>query len=145
MPSNVDADGKKGQRARNVDENGKPLTRSGSSGAATKVQHMPSRLWDDIAPDVQHLTDVAGRISHSQVGAAGQMVATLNVPLEYAHDLLDVHMKARDGMVYMRMYYVSLEDYMGSVDADDADGDDANADDADDNDADQWEEADDDG
>jgi hypothetical protein len=121
MPSNVDTEGKREQRKRNVDENGKPLTRSGSSGAATKVQHMPSKLWDDIESEVVHLVDIAGRISHSQVGAAGQMVATLSVPLAYAHDLLDVHMKANDGMVYMRMYYVSLADYLGEMDDEDED------------------------
>jgi len=121
MPSNVTTEGKADQRKRNVDENGKPLTRSGSSGSATKVQHMPSKLWDEIEDEVIHLVDIAGRISHSQVGAAGQMVATLSVPLAYAHDLLDVHMKANDGMVYMRMYYVSLADYLGEMDDDDED------------------------
>ena len=121
MPSNVTTEGKAEQRKRNVDENGRPLTRSGSSGAAKKVQHMPSRLWDEIEDEVVHLVDIAGRISHSQVGAAGQMVATLSVPLAYAHDLLDVHMKANDGMVYMRMYYVSLADYLGEMDEDDDD------------------------
>jgi hypothetical protein len=121
MPSNVTTEGKADQRKRNVDENGKPLTRSGSSGSATKVQHMPSKLWDEIEDEVIHLVDIAGRISHSQVGSAGQMVATLSVPMAYAHDLLDVHMKANDGMVYMRMYYVSLADYLGEMDDDDED------------------------
>lgn len=112
------ADGKAAQRKRNVDANGKPLTRSGSSGVAKQTAHLPSRLWEEVADEVEHLTDVAGRISHSQVGSAGQMVATLSVPLEYAHDLLDVHLKARDGMVYMRLYYVSLADYLGELDDD---------------------------
>jgi hypothetical protein len=132
MPAVDSAEGKSAQRRRNVDENGKPLTRSGSSGSATKVQHMPSKLWDEIEDEVVHLTDIAGRISHSQVGAAGQMVATLSVPLAYAHDLLDVHMKANDGMVYMRMYYVSLADYLGEMDDDELDEDDPYALDGDD-------------
>ena len=118
MPSNVTTEGKRAQRARNKEAGG---TRSGSSGAATKVQHMPSRLWDEVEGEVEHLVDIAGKISHSQVGAAGQMVATLSVPLEYAHDLLDVHMKARDGLVYMRMYYVDVAAYLGELPDEDDD------------------------
>ena len=111
MPSTDSAEGKRRQRARNSGG-----TRSGSSGAATKVQDYPAVAWEDIEDEVAHLTDVAGKITHSQVGAAGQMVATLSVPLEYAHALLDTHMKARDGLVYIRLYYVSLEDYLGEID-----------------------------
>lgn len=119
MPSNITTEGKKEQRKRNVDADGKPLTRSGSSGMATKVKDYPAVDWEEIEDEVQHLTDIAGRISHSQVGAGGQMVATVSVPLEYAHQLLDVHMKARDGMVYFRMYYVDLATYLGDMDEDD--------------------------
>ena len=121
MPAVKGAEGKATQRARNVDAEGKPLTRSGSSGIAKKVQHMPSRLWEEVEGEVKHLTDIAGRISRSQVGSAGQMIATISVPLEYAHDLLDVHMQARDGMVYMRLYYVSLADYLGDMGDEDDD------------------------
>ena len=119
MPSVKSAEGKAAQRERNKGADGKPATRSGSSGTALKTSAMPSKLWEEIEGDVKHLADIAGRISHSQVGSAGQMIATINCPLEYAHDLLDVHLKARDGMVYMRLYYVSLEDYLGPMAGDD--------------------------
>lgn len=124
MPAVKGAEGKAEQRKRNVGPDGKPLTRSGSSGAATKVSAYPAVDWEDIEDEVQHLTDVAGRISHSQVGAGGQMVATVSVPLEYAHSLLDVHMKARDGLVYFRMYYVDLATYLGDDGSDDDEDDD---------------------
>lgn len=121
MPAVKGADGKAEQRKRNVDENGRPLTRSGSSGTATKVKDYPQVDWEEIEDEVEHLTDIAGKISHSQVGAGGQMVATVSVPLEYAHQLLDVHMKARDGMVYFRLYYVDLATYLGEIDEDEDD------------------------
>ena len=119
MPSTDSQEGKAEQRKRNVGADGKPLTRSGSSGTATRVSAYPKVDWSEIEDEVQHLTDIAGKISHSQVGAGGQMVATVSVPLEYAHELLDVHMKARDGMVYFRMYYVDLATYLGDMDEDD--------------------------
>lgn len=119
MPSTDSAEGKRAQRARNKAAG----TRSGSSGAATKVQDYPVVAWEEIEDEVRHLVDIAGKITHSQVGAAGQMVATLSVPLEFAHALLDTHMQARDGLVYMRLYYVSIEDYLGPMD-DDEDEDD---------------------
>jgi hypothetical protein len=120
MPSVKGADGKAEQRKRNAEAGNK--TRSGSSGVGVATSKMPSRLWEEVEGDVKHLTDIAGRISHSQVGSAGQMIATISVPLEFAHDLLDVHLKASDGMVYMRMYYVSLADYMGDMECAVCDG-----------------------
>lgn len=107
------ASGKAAQRARNK-ANGS-VTGSGSSGAALRIAKAPKRMWEEIEDDVTHLTDVAGKISHSQVGSSGYLISTLSVPLEYAHDLLDVHLKARDGLVYIRVYYVSLEDYLGPM------------------------------
>ena len=129
MPSTDTTEGKAEQRKRNVGADGKPLTRSGSSGIAKKTSTMPKRLWEEIEAEVTHLTDIAGRISHSQVGSAGQMVTTLSCPLEYAHDLLETHLRARDGMVYMRLYYVSLEDYLGPLDDEDAEDDELGDDD----------------
>lgn len=103
------AAGKARQRARNKGATGN----AGSSGKAKAVSKMPKRLWEEIEDEVEHLCDVAGKISHSQVGASGWLVSTLNSPLEYAHDLLDAHMKARDGLVYIRVYYVDIEKYLG--------------------------------
>lgn len=107
------AEGKADQRARNKAAGS--VTRAGSSGNALKIAEAPKRLWDEVKDEVVHLTDIAGRISHSQVGASGYLVATISTPLEFAHDLLDVHLKAREGLVYMRLYYVSLEDYLGEM------------------------------
>lgn len=107
------AEGKADQRARNKAAGS--VTRSGSSGNALKIAEAPKKLWDEVKDEVVHLTDIAGKISHSQVGASGYLVATISTPLEFAHDLLDVHLKAREGLVYMRLYYVSLEDYLGEM------------------------------
>jgi hypothetical protein len=76
---------------------------------------MPKRLWEEIEGEVTHVADIAGKISHSQVGSSGFLVSTLNSPLEYAHDLLDAHIKARDGMCYIRIYHVSIESYLGDM------------------------------
>jgi hypothetical protein len=104
------AEGKANQRARNGN-----ATRSGSSGAATEVKNYPSLSWEEVENDVEHVVDIAARMSHTQVGSAGQMVATLNVPLAYAHALLDAHMASRSGMIYVRIYNVPIERFIGAV------------------------------
>lgn len=107
------AAGKKAQRARNKAAGGG--SRSGSSGAALAIAHMPKRLWEEVENEVEHVCDIAGKISHSQIGASGFLVSTLNSPLEFAHDLLDAHIKARDGLCYIRIYHVPLSAYLGSM------------------------------
>lgn len=108
------AEGKAAQRARNKAAGS--TSRSGSSGTAIAMSSLPKRLWDEVEGEVTHLADIAGKISHSQVGSSGFLISTLSTPLEYAHDLLDVHLKSRAGMVYVRIYYVSLDDYLGPLD-----------------------------
>jgi hypothetical protein len=121
MPSVKGAEGKAAQRARN--KKAGTTTRSGSSGAAKRVSDYPVVAWEEIEADVTHLADIAGKMTHSQVGSAGQMIATLSVPLEFAHALLDTHLLARDGLVYIRMYHVSLEDYLGPMPCEACNGD----------------------
>jgi hypothetical protein len=104
------AEGKARQRARNGN-----ATRSGSSGAAKALADMPKRLWEEVEDEVEHVCDIAGKISHSQVGNSGYLVSTLNAPLEYAHDLLDAHLLARDGLVYIRIYHVPVSAYLGDM------------------------------
>lgn len=106
------AEGKKEQRARNKAAG--VGSRSGSSGQALLVKDLPKFAWEDVEDEVTHVCDIAAKISHSQVGASGFLVSTLNSPLEYAHDLLDAHIKARDGLCYIRIYHVSLEAYLGA-------------------------------
>jgi hypothetical protein len=115
------AAGKKAQRARNKASGGG--SRSGSSGAALSVSGMPKRTWEEVEDEVVHVCDIAAKISHSQVGASGFLVSTLNSPLEYAHDLLDAHIKARDGLCYIRIYHVPIESYLGSTAGGDGDTD----------------------
>jgi hypothetical protein len=106
------AQGKKDQRARNKAAG--IGSRSGSSGQALLVKDLPKFAWEDVEDEVTHVCDIAAKISHSQVGASGFLVSTLNSPLEYAHDLLDAHIKARDGLCYIRIYHVSLESYLAA-------------------------------
>lgn len=109
------AAGKRAQRARNRVPGVKP-TSSGSSGAALAIKDAPKRLWDEVKDEVVHVCDIAGKLSHSQIGNSGYMTATLNSPLDYAHDLLDAHIKGRDGLVYIRIYHVPLEAYLSAGD-----------------------------
>lgn len=112
----ADKDFKKEQRARNG-------TRSGSSGAGKKVSGLPKVEWSEIEETVDHVTDITGKISHSQVGASGLMSVTLQIPLEYAHNALSAHLASRDALVYIRVYGVSFEKFLKAAGVDlDADG-----------------------
>lgn len=111
------AEGKAAQRKRNKEAGFSTV--SGSSGIALSVAKMPKRLWEDVENEVVHVCDVAGKISHSQVGASGFLVTTLNSPLEYAHDMLEAHLASKGQMVYIRVYAVDVAQYLG--DYDDAD------------------------
>lgn len=117
----TDREGKAAQRKRNKEAGS--VSRAGSSGAALSVKDFPKRSWEELAEGAEHLCDVAGKISHSQIGASGWLVTTLNSPKEYAHDMLDAHMKGSDGMVYIRVYYVPIDVYMPDLNGDAEDSD----------------------
>jgi hypothetical protein len=107
------AEGKANQRARNGN-----ITRSGSSGAALEVKSYPALSWEEVEDDVEHVVDIAARMSHTQVGSAGQMVATINVPIAYAHALLEAHLASRSGMMYIRVYHVPISRFLTELDDD---------------------------
>lgn len=121
--SGLGKEGKRAQRSRNKDSPTAKLTTSGSSGQAKQIAQFPKIPFTDVEDDVQHLCDIAGRISHSQVGNTGWLTSTLNVPLEYAHDVLEAHMASKAGMVFMRLYYVSIDDYLSGTGFGDDNGD----------------------
>lgn len=106
MPSTDSAQGKAAQRARNSQTGS---GNAGSSGSATKIANYPSLDWDEVEDEVVHVTDIAANIAHTQVGASQHMTAQINIPLAYAHALLDAHMASKQGLVYIRIYNVPKE------------------------------------
>ncbi len=108
------ASGKAAQRARNG-------SHMGSSGTGIRLRDFPQVDWDELV-DAVHLTDIAGKISHTQVGSAGTVTATLNVPVSYLHALLDAHVQSRDAMIYIRVYHVPMEAFLSRM-ADEGAGD----------------------
>lgn len=123
--SGLSKEGKRAQRARNKGSDTAHLTNSGSSGKALAVAQMPKIDFADIEDLVVPLCDIAAKLSHTQVGSSGWMSATLNVPLEYTHDVIEAHLASQQGMVFMRVYYVPTDDYMraapGYVEQEDGD------------------------
>lgn len=116
------ATGKAAQRARNKEAGS--ITRAGSSGKAKAIAKYPKRSWEELTHGdaVTHVADIAGKISHSQIGGNGYMTSTINTPMEFAHDLLEAHQRCADGLVYIRVYHVSVEDYLGELAEGDDDG-----------------------
>lgn len=118
--SGLGAEGKRRQRQRNKDSDTRKLTKdSGSSGKALSVAKYPKVPFEDVEDITAHLCDIAGKISHSQVGSSGYLTAMLAVPLEYAHDVLEAHMAGQQGMLYLRVYYVPIEAFLDGEDNDD--------------------------
>lgn len=109
-------EGKAAQRARNAGTT--TTTRAGSSGKMIAASKYPMLDWATVENEVEWVTDLAGVISHSQVGASGNAIASVGVPLAYAHALLDAHLASRDGMVYFRVYTVSIDKFVERLKAD---------------------------
>lgn len=106
--SGLGAAGKKQQRARNADSPTKSLTKnSGSSGKALSVAQMPKIEFDTLLPHLTHLTDIACKINHVQA-ATGWATASISIPLEYLHDVMEAHLASQQGMVFMQVYYAPL-------------------------------------
>lgn len=113
-------EGKARQRANNKGGANTHLTQnSGSSGNAKAVSQFPKIDFEDLEDLLVHLCDIAGKMSHTQVGSSGWQTSTLNVPLAYAHDVLEAHLAAQQGMLFMRVYFVPMEAFMPAPEEDD--------------------------
>lgn len=110
--SGLGKEGKARQRERNKGGSTSHLTKSGSSGAAKSVAQMPKIPFEELDDVLVHLCDIAGKMSHTQIGSSGWQTSTLNVPLEYAHDVLAAHLAAQQGMLFFRVYYVPIEAFL---------------------------------
>ena len=110
--SGLGAEGKAAQRARNKGSDSAHLTKgSGSSGKALAVARLPRINLDDIADITVHLCDIAAKLSHTQLGSSGWLSGTLNIPLEYSPEVVAAHLASQQGMIFMKVYYVPMEDY----------------------------------
>lgn len=106
-------EGKKRQRANNKDNGTTKLTsNSGSSGIAKSVAQLPKIDFADLEDVLVHLCDISGKLSHTQVGSSGWQTSSLNVPLEYAHDVLEAHLQSQQGMLFLRVYYAPMEAFL---------------------------------
>lgn len=110
--SGLGKEGKKNQRARNKGNGTSQLTRSGSSGIAMSVAQLPKIAFAELEDVLVHLCDISGKLSHTQVGSSGWQTSSLNVPLEYAHDVLEAHLQSQQGMLFLRVYYAPMEAFL---------------------------------
>lgn len=102
------ATGKAAQRARSG-------TNLGSSGQAKKLSNYPSLDWDTVADDVEHVTDLAMKITQAQLGANGYFLLSAALPVAYAHAGIDAHLASNDGMLYVRFYKVSVDKFLQAM------------------------------
>lgn len=119
--SGLGKEGKARQRGRNKDSETRKLTKnSGSSGIALSVAQLPKVKFIDLEDVLVHLCDISGKLSHTQVGSSGWQTSSLNVPLEYAHDVLEAHLQSQQGMLFLRVYYAPMEAFLPAKADDDA-------------------------
>lgn len=110
---------KRGKAAqREVNKANGQISRSGSSGKLLSASQYPMLDWATVESQVEWVTDLAAVITHTQVGASGTAIASIGVPISYAHALLDAHLASRDGMVYIRLYTVSFDLFVERLKAD---------------------------
>jgi hypothetical protein len=108
------AAGKAAQRARNG-------TSSGSSGGAKRVQQYPSLDWTEVEDDVEHVVDLAMKVTQAQLGANGYFIMQCAIPASYAHAAIDAAMASNDAMLYVRMYRVSIDKFLEAMQEDEDD------------------------
>lgn len=116
--STKSAAGKRAQRERNGN-----ATSSGSSGAAKKLKDYPEVDWSTVEDEVEHVTDISGKIVQSQLGAGGYYTMLVAVPKEYAPNALLAALKSQESMMYMRFYTVPLRFFEPPEPTDDEGGD----------------------
>lgn len=106
-------EGKARQRAANKGNGTTQLTsNSGSSGIAKSVAQLPKVKFEDLEDVLVHLCDIEGKLSHTQVGSSGWQTGSLNIPLAYAHEVLEAHLQSQQGMLFMRVYYAPMEAFL---------------------------------
>lgn len=110
--SGLGKEGKARQRERNKDSDTAHLTNSGSSGKAKSIAQLPKIDFESVLPSCIHVCDVAGKITHSQLGGNAWATSSLAVPIEYVHDLIEAHGASQRGLVFIRVYTIDMEAYM---------------------------------
>jgi len=90
-------------------------TNLGSSGTAKPLAKYPSLDWTEVEDEVEHVVDLAMKITQAQLGANGYFLLSCALPAAYAHAGIDAHLASNDGMLYVRMYKVSIERFMRAL------------------------------
>jgi hypothetical protein len=115
------AAGKAQQRARNR-ANGSG-TKSGSSGLVKPMAKYPALSWSEVEDEVEHVVDLALKVTQAQLGANGYFLLSCALPTQYAHAALEAAMQSNDGMLYVRMYKVDIRTFLRAMMDEEEDGD----------------------
>lgn len=122
MPNSVKtAEGKARQRARNSVGGLSTSGNSGSSGIVKQFLTKAERLeFEEHEEELEHIVDILGVVTHSQVGNSRGMIVTLTIPVEYAHDAVEAHLRSQGQLAYLRIYTASMDIFDGEGEEDDS-------------------------
>jgi hypothetical protein len=101
--------GKARQRARNKDTAkalGVAAPRSGSSGVGQVVSRMRRRAWEDIEDEAVYGTFVVGQITDVRMLANRVMSISVQVPVEYAQEALQLGIDSATMFTAFRAYHI---------------------------------------
>ena len=83
-----------------------------STGIPTAMSLVQRREWDEIEPMAQHVGDFVAYITDIRKTVNRNCIASLVVPREYQHELIDGADAATMGLMMVRMYVVPRRPFM---------------------------------
>lgn len=105
--SNNSAAGQAAKRKRTREANG--TTNNKSVGVSQRMADYPGLDWATVENDVVHVTDIAGKVTQSQMGAGGYYTMNCAIPMSYIHEAIEAALASQQGMLYIRFYTVPIE------------------------------------
>lgn len=87
-----------------------------NQGRVTELNSWPMLDWETVGGEAEHIADLSAKFTQSNVGHQGILNMTMAIPVAYAHAAVDTHLASQDGVVYIRVYRVSMESFRGARD-----------------------------
>lgn len=72
------------------------------------VSRMVRRTFAEVEPEVIHTCDLPGRVTDMRVLSDRSLLVTFNIPVEYAHEAMDMTIESKSTFTFLRVYQVPI-------------------------------------
>lgn len=81
------------------------------------VSMMQRRTFKEVEHDVTWSADIAGRVQDCRVLSNRNLIISIEVPAEYAHEALDVTIDSKSTFTFFRVYQVPIASMLRDMDS----------------------------